>query len=136
MKVWQEFGSEHSMRLVLIGRFKQISQATKVHDEIEKLIGVASSEYDAGQISVGGNTDRFSDKMQEILRELHFHDITPTECEQLLSDVRITRENDRIVLTTDESEISAFLKFLLHNEARIEVFSGHHYPEEAAKARE
>jgi hypothetical protein len=44
--------------------------------------------------------------------------------------VSISQDGDKIILRTDESDVSAFLKVLLDRSARVEVFSAHDYPEE------
>ena len=37
MKIWNGYGSEHSMNLVLIGKFKQEQDAVKVEKDIKTL---------------------------------------------------------------------------------------------------
>lgn len=37
MKIWNGYGSEHSMNLVLIGKFKQEQDAEKVEKDIKTL---------------------------------------------------------------------------------------------------
>lgn len=34
-----------------------------------------------------------------------------------------------MILTTDESEVSAFLKVMIQKEAKVEVYSAHDYPD-------
>jgi len=38
-------------------------------------------------------------------------------------------EGSKMILTTDEVDISAFLKVMLDSGARIEVYSAHDYPD-------
>ena len=51
MKIWNGYGSEHSMNLVLIGRFKRAQDAEKVEKDIEKL-SVQASKDDCDAISL------------------------------------------------------------------------------------
>jgi uncharacterized protein DUF6375 len=44
MKVWSGYGSEHSMNLVMIGSFKQASDAEDVKDLIAQLSTLAQNE--------------------------------------------------------------------------------------------
>ena len=41
----------------------------------------------------------------------------------------LTAEDDKVVVTTNESDVSAFLKVMIDKGARVEVYSAHDYPE-------
>jgi hypothetical protein len=43
--------------------------------------------------------------------------------------VRVETKGNDIVLTTEEIEVSAFLKVLIDHGARVEVYSAHDYPD-------
>jgi hypothetical protein len=47
---------------------------------------------------------------------------------QFRYDINSERKNDQIVITTDELEVSAFLKLLIDKGARVEMYSAHDYP--------
>src|SRR5262249_48649173 len=127
MKLWAGFGSEHSMNLVMIGRFVDASDAAHAKRLIDQLIALVIDEQAAGQIEVGQPQERFSDKVREFLRKNNCWSIAPSELEQFAYDVRVEHSRNTVELSTDESDVSAFLKVLLDHKARVEVFSAHHH---------
>lgn len=134
MKIWNGYGSEHSMNLVLIGRFKRAQDAEKVEKDIDKLSAQASKD-DSHFISFGKPEDqRFSDDMLSLLNSLKLYTLGPADFGQLVSDHDLRREGDRITVTTDEAEVSAFVKLFIEAGAKVEVFSAHDYPPDSADA--
>ena len=128
MKIWNGYGSEHSMNLVLIGKFKRAQDAEKVEKDIGKLSAQASKD-DSHTIAFDGPADqRFSDEMLSLLGKLNLNTLGPADLGQLLSDHRLKRKDDRITVTTDEAEVSAFVKLFIEAGAKVEVFSAHDYP--------
>lgn len=128
MKVWEGYGSEHSMNLVMIGRFKTAGDAKRSLEAINVLRDLASSETETGGILLGGRTARFSESVAEKLRQLKVHSLAPFELEQFAYDVQIDASELQIRFTTDEADVSAFLKVLVDAGARVEIFSAHEYP--------
>lgn len=134
MKIWNEYGSEHSMNLVLIGRFKRAHDAEKVEKDINKLSAQASKD-DSHSISFGEPEDqRFSDDMLSLLCSLKLNTLGPADLGQLVSEHHLRREGDRITVTTDEAEVSAFVKLFIEAGAKVEVFSAHDYPSDSDDA--
>ena len=134
MKIWNAYGSEHSMNLVLIGRFKRAKDAEKVEKDIDKLSAQASKD-DSLSIMFGNPEDqRFSDDMLSLLRSLNLNTLGPADLGQLVSEHHLAREGDRITVETDEAEVSAFVKLFIEAGAKVEVFSAHHYPSDSADA--
>ncbi|VWC44400.1 hypothetical protein BLA13014_07151 [Burkholderia aenigmatica] len=134
MKIWNGYGSEHSMNLVLIGRFKRVQDAEKVEKDIERLSTQASKDENYS-VSFGEPEDqRFSDDMLSLLRSLNLNILAPVDLGQLVSEYHLTREDDRIVVTTDEAEVSAFVKIFVEAGAKVEVFSAHDYPSDSNNA--
>ncbi|RIJ08302.1 hypothetical protein DXT77_22515 [Pseudomonas sp. 91RF] len=132
MKIWNGYGSEHSMNLVLIGRFKRVQDAEKVEKDIDSLSAQASKD-DSHSITFGEPEDqRFSDDMLSLLRSLNLNTLGPTDLGQLASEHYLRREGDRITVTTDEAEVSAFVKIFIEGGAKVEVFSAHDYPSDSA----
>ncbi len=129
MKVWRGFGSEHSADLVMIGRFKDISEPTKVKEIIEELTKQVEADEQEGFIKIGEKVDRYSEGMLDLLGKVKVHSISPAELEQFGYDVGIKVQNNELILTTEEIDVSAFLKVLLDKGARIEVYSAHDYPD-------
>ncbi|HEX7182177.1 MAG TPA: DUF6375 family protein [Thermoanaerobaculia bacterium] len=129
MKIWYGYGSEHSMNLVMIGRFEDAGDAAKAKQVIDWLTEQVSADVQAGLIEVGEPAHRFTDHMLDLLRKANFMSIGPTELEQFAYEVTVKLEDKQVVVTTDEIDVSAFLKVLLDHGARVEVFSAHQHPE-------
>ena len=124
MKIWGGFGTEHSMNLVMIGHFKNADDAENTKQLIDRL-----TEGLKDKIDIGTSGDRYSDGVLELLRELNCNSLGPAELEQFLYDINTKLETDKIIVTTDEFDISAFLKLMINNGARVEVYSAHDFPD-------
>jgi Family of unknown function (DUF6375) len=129
MKVWSNYGSEHSMNLVMIGRFKEVADAERVEELIEQIAARVDQDTEDGEIQFGGKTQRFTQDTQDLLRKLEVWNLAPGELEQFRYDVSRTRNDKEIVLHTDESDVSAFLKLFIEKGAKVEVYSAHDYPD-------
>jgi hypothetical protein len=129
MKLWYGYGSEHSMKLVMIGRFKDATTAARAKQVIDRFVERINADVEAGLLRVGELEARFSDSMLDFLRQVKVYNIGSGELEQFAYDVKVEVEGNEVVVKTDECDVSAFLKVLLDNGARIEVFSAHDYPE-------
>lgn len=124
MKIWHGYGSEHSMNLVMIGKFKSAEDAQQAFDVLEQLRDGLD-----GEIDLDMPRDRYSEEVMELLRHVNVHNLSPKELEQFLFGHDISLEGDRIILTTEESEVSAFFKTMVEKGAIVEMFSAHDYPE-------
>jgi hypothetical protein len=119
MKIWNNFGSEHSANLVMIGHFKDVGAAEEAKTSIEELqTFFCDSENEP-------DGERYSKEVSELLSRLNFQSIGPTELEQFRYDISVKQQGDQVVITTDEIEVSGLLKFLFNRGARIEVYSAH-----------
>lgn len=127
MKIWHGYGSEHSMNLVMIGHFKSPEDAEKTKKLFEQLSEGLEGLRD--KIDIGTFRDRFGDDVMELLRETNCFCLSPTELEQFLYDIRTRVEGDKIILTTDESEVSSFFKLMIEKGAKVEIFSAHDHPD-------
>jgi len=127
MKVWNGYGSEHSMNLVMVGQFKSIESAEKAKELIDNL---KDGLYDKIDVDVENRLTRFPDEVMELLRGLDFYDLRPSELEQFLYDNSVEIEGDKIIFKTEESDVSAFLKILVHKGAKVQVYTAHEYPDE------
>jgi hypothetical protein len=128
MKIWYGYGSEHSMDLVMIGRFKDVRAASGAKEALDRLTEQVRADERAGLIEIDQTTDRFTDGVLALLQEVHVHILTPGELAQFAYDFSATLDDTEIVLKTEESEVSAFLKVLLAKGARVEVYSAHQHP--------
>jgi len=135
MRIWTGHGSEHSMDLVMIGHFKEEPDAERAKEIIDRLTAQVNKEVEVGNLRVGKFQERYSDEMLEVLEKLRTHDLAPDEMEQFTYDVDVKVSGKQIVLTTEESAVQAFLKVMLHQGAKVEVFSGHDYPEDKERHR-
>ncbi|MGZ0707617.1 DUF6375 family protein [Coraliomargarita sp. W4R53] len=126
MKTWNSYGSEHSANMVMIGKFKDTTAAQEASDAID---GIKEFIYNSGDVHEGAS--RYSDEAFKLLRSMKIHSLGPSELNQFAYDVHSELSDDRIIITTQESEISAFLKLLIDKGAKVEAFSGHDYPEDA-----
>ncbi len=124
MKIWHGYGSEHSMNLVMIGHFKSPEDAEKTQNLIEQLTAELNDKID-----IGTSRDRFGDDVLDLLREANCYILSPSELEHFLYDTHTRVEGNKIVLTTDESEVSAFFKLMITRGARVEIYSAHDYPD-------
>ena len=129
MKIWYQHGSEHSANLVMIGHFENAAEATKAKEIIDTLTNQVRDEESSGTRTEGQRSERYSDAMLDLLGKLNVHSIDPRELEQLLYDVSVNVEGSKVILKTDETDISAFLKVLFDQGARIEVYSAHNQPD-------
>ena len=127
MKIWRGFGSEHSMNLVMIGRFKDAKSASQAKAAIDELMQQVRQDEQQGRIRPGDTDDRYTDGIFELLRKIGVHDIGPSEMQQFAYDFSVEQRDAEVVLTTEESDFSAFLKVMLSNGAKIEVYSAHEY---------
>jgi len=128
MKIWYQHGSEHSANLVMIGHFKDIAEATRANEVINELTKQVGEDQANGSLTVGTPSDRYDPAMLELLGRLNVS-IAPQEIEQFAYEVDVTIQGKDLVLTTEELDISAFLKVMLQEGARIEVYSAHNYPD-------
>jgi hypothetical protein len=124
MKVWRGYGSEHSMNLVMIGQFKSIEDAKKTKEEMDLLTKELTNKID-----VGRPLNRYGDEVLALLGKINCHILAPSELEQFLYEFTSEVEGEKVILTTEESDISAFVKLMINKGAKIEIFSAHDYPD-------
>ena len=116
------------MNLVMIGHFKEAQDAEEVKELFSQLAGQVRDDADQSQTNTVPQ-DRFTDRMLEVLRAANLYILGPAELEQLLYDVQVDVDGNKVVITTDEIDISVFLKVLIEKGARVEVYSAHDYPD-------
>lgn len=129
MKIWYGYGSEHSMNLVMIGQFKNVADAEKAKEVIDALTESVMADVETGLLEPGNPPQRYTDRMMELLKNANIYIIGANEIEQFGYEFRLKVDGDKVVLTTDESDVSAFLKVLVHEGAKVEVYSAHEYPD-------
>lgn len=129
MKIWYQHGSEHSANLVMIGHFEDVTEATKAKEIIDALTKQVAEDQDKGTLVLGSPSERYGTEMLDLLGRLNVASIGPIELEQFAYEVTVKVEGSKIVLTTEEIDISAFLKVMFDRGARIEVYSAHNHPD-------
>jgi len=127
MKIWNAYGSEHSMNLVMVGQFKNIDEAEKTKELIETITERLHKLID---INSDPHLTRFPDEISQLLQEKEIFILNPEELEQFNYENTLDLEGDKLILKTDETDVSAFLKILVHKGAKVEVYSAHNYPDE------
>lgn len=128
MKIWYQHGSEHSANLVMIGKFRNATEATKAKEIIDAITQQVDRDERAGTLIIGSPSERYGREMLDLLARLDVASIGPRELEQFAYDVKVKVENTEVIVTTDEFDISAFLKVMFLLGARIEVYSAHDHP--------
>lgn len=129
MKIWYQHGSEHSANLVMIGHFEDATDATRAKEIIDALTEQVVADQDKGEVIFGSPAERYGKEMLDLLGRLNIMSLGPRELEQFLYEVSVKIEGSRVILTTEEVDISAFLKVLFGQGARIEVYSAHNHPD-------
>ena len=129
MKIWFQHGFEHSANLVMIGHFKDATEATKAKEIIDELTKQAVEDQDEGVLVLGSPSERYGSAMLDTLVRLNIASIGPRELEQFLYDFSVKVEGSKMILTTEELDISVFFKIMFDRGARIEVYSAHNHPE-------
>lgn len=131
MKIWYQHGSEHSANLVMIGHFENVADAMKAKEIIDALTNQVREEESSGTRPIGHPSERYGDAMLDLLGKLNIGSIGPSELEQFAYEVNIKAQGNDLVLTTEELDISAYLKVMFLKGARVEVYSAHDYPDTA-----
>ena len=123
MKTWVSYGAEHSMNLVIIGRFKTVADAEEFKNEAETLISFLSKYAD-----VLYKTDRFDPEIRDYLFENNINYLMPQQLEQFIYSLDIEHEGRNIRIKSDD-DINGFISMMIHHGAKIEIFSAHDYLE-------
>ena len=129
MKIWHQHGSEHSANLVMIGHFQDATEATKAKEIIDALMEQVAKDQETGALVIGSPSGRFGREMLDLLGRLNVYSVAPNELEQFAYEVDVEAEGKKLVVTTDELDIAAFLKVLFLRGARIELYSAHNHPD-------
>jgi hypothetical protein len=128
MKVWNGYGTEHSMNLVMIGQFKDENSARAAKHVLDQLTNAAKAEENAGRLVIGEPSAEFGDELLTILHDVKVYSLAYSDLEQFLyDDTKVSHSGDQIVIETDEVEVIAFIKVLLDKGAKLEMYSGHDF---------
>jgi hypothetical protein len=125
MKVWIGYGSEHSANLVIIGTFKSPQEAQTSLDLLVEATRIARDDEAAGLLKAGSPGTGFSNAMVAFFTASNVASFGYNDPEQLLYDYWVSRDENKVIVKTEEMEISPFLKIFLDRGAKIEVYSAH-----------
>ncbi len=127
MKIWNGYASEHSSNLVMIGHFKEVRDAAEAKRLLNKLEDIVQNSPDNYVYDPAPKDRRFTKEMMDLVAEERFWLTSPADLGQLLLDVTVRQDGNKITVTTDEIDVSIFLKVMIRHGARVEVYSGHDY---------
>lgn len=123
MKIWNSYGSEHSLNLVIVGHFKEAYQAEEFEILTAKVTQflLDNSEFDV-------DADLFDEKTFEFLKKENLFSLSPEQLGHFLYDVNVSSDGKKIRVTSDD-DVNAFVSLLIHKGAKVEVFSAHDHTE-------
>lgn len=124
MKIWNSYGSEHSLNLIMIGRFKEEHEAEEFEDLISKV-----TKFLGDNPAIDVMNDRFDEKTRDFLGANNLFCLNPQQLGHFLFEVDIQRRGNQIHISS-EDDVNAFITLLVHHGAKVEVFSAHDYPAE------
>jgi hypothetical protein len=133
VKIWTGYGSEHSYRLVLIGRFSEERDAELVKEKFDQLRDIASEEV--GDLDWGDANPGFSDALYDKLSALKVTNLSRSEVEGFGYLYGLEQTGATVRLDTDDAELQGLLKLLFDHGARVEIYSSHHWTEEGEPRR-
>ena len=130
MKIWNGHASEHSANLVMIGRFREVRDVEEAKKLLDKLGVMVRENPEKYEWNMDPKDRRYHAEILELLDQVGFF-VSPAELAQFLLDieVHVSRIEKTITVTTDEDDVSVFLKALIRHEARVEIYSRHSYPD-------
>ena len=121
MKIWQGYGSEHSTNLVMIGTFEKAKDATDAEQVINAITSQVKADIAAGNMTIGEKSSRFSEIMLDLLVKTDAVDIGSSELQQFAYDINVQVDGNKVVITTEEIDVSGFLKLLINHGASREA---------------
>ncbi|MEU1647265.1 DUF6375 family protein [Micromonospora zamorensis] len=115
----------------MVGTFKDGATAETVKNIIEKFTETLQTEEAAGLHPPEKPTDRFSDKILDLIDEVNVRSLDSTDLQQFLYDFDVKRRDNSVVITTDEVDVQALIKVLVEKDAKVEIYSRHAHPDTA-----
>lgn len=128
MRIWHSYGSEHSMNLMLVGRFQSVSAAEAAVERMNALQALAEQEWSDDDWR--RQDERMSPAVLEKLRELKLYDMGRADVDMFAFEHTVERKESTVTVATDESDVQGILKVLIRLGARVEVFSRHEWNED------
>jgi len=135
MRIWRSYGSEHSMDLVLIGKFVTVSGAEAAVERMEALKVLAEAEWSDDDDWLRRD-QRMPAALRDGLMNLQLYEMGREDVDNYVFEHSIKRNGSTVRVTTEESEVQGFLKVLIRLGARVEVFSRHDWNEDGTPRTE
>lgn len=134
MRIWHSYGSEHSMDLVLVGKFETVSGAEAAIEQMEALKALAQAEWSDDDWR--RQDERMPESLAAELMKLKLYDMGRPDVDIYYFEHSVERNGATVRIWTEESEVQGFLKVLIHLGARVEVFSRHSWNEDGTPRTE
>jgi hypothetical protein len=129
MKIWYTYGSEHSANLVIIGTFKSGEDAQHALHILNGATEICRDDENDGLLKAGfPPPNKITERMLKFMSDNNFPVFNNYDAVQLLFDYDPKLEGDKLIITTEEYDIEAFIKILLDCGAKVETYSAHSYP--------
>ena len=130
MKIWHGCGSDHSANLVMIGSFKTAQDAERVSELIDKISQQAYSDEEEGINNHWGKSERLSEGTEKLLIELSQYSFSPSDfADFALLNPQLERSDKELRFRSDDVNIGGFIKLMVGQGAKVQVYSGHDYPD-------
>lgn len=123
MKIWFNYGSEHSLNIVLIGHFKKAVDAKAFEQDLENL-----KQFLQENPKYEFNILNFDSSTKEYLAREQIAFLSPEQLDQILSYEVLKRDGAKIEVTSDEL-LDGLVSWMVMKGAKVEIFSLHDYPE-------
>ncbi len=123
MKIWQSYGAEHSLNLVIIGRFKEVADAEEFKSLVDKTI-----KFLQGQDDFDVEADRYGSDVRDYLSEENLYSLSPQQLGHFLYDFSLEVIGNNVHVSSDD-DLHGLISLMVNHGAKIEVFSAHDYPE-------
>lgn len=130
MKIWVEYGSEHSARLRLIGHFKTPEDADRAHRQLQSLCELVADTYDHDRFDDNPMALYLDRTLCETLAGLGCYHFSPEDIASLIGEHQMDRRGNDLRVWTNEFAVSGLIKFMIDRPVRVELYSEHHFPEE------
>lgn len=131
MKIWTGQGSEHSARLVMIGRFSGPEQARATEETFKRLQDIA--EHSLPERDWEDPDERIPEEVRGALAQMGLYEFTRDDLENFRYEHSVSRDGMELELSTEELDILGFIKLMLSDGAKLEIYSRHTWTSEGPK---
>jgi hypothetical protein len=115
------------MDLVLVGTFETVTEAEAAVERMAELKGLAEAEWSDDAWDAEG---RMPERIVRALLDMNMIEMGRDDVDIFVYEHTVERSDARVRIWTEESDVSGFLKVLIHLGARVEVFSRHNWNED------